>query len=292
MISRRGVVCVFFLKDMDDDDSLTDGRNVDGADNSTTALHAHLRERRLEMLRVRLPNREFGNIKNEAERRLAASRIAFCQILLPPCCGRLENGMFSPEWIQCGDDDLTPSPENADEDPYDVSGCLIARGRGEVEDIHRASFKGTQLDGGGWSLARLGGIPARDYEPVALKDLTLFTLREFARDHEWRFLLKVPLSPPEGVSDNQPAVLLYFGKASGKSPSAEHYPLDEHLRDVAKYATALAVRIGLPQRIESALELAGKFHDLGKQELIWQKAAGNLNNDGSLRAGTAVAKSI
>jgi CRISPR-associated endonuclease/helicase Cas3 len=236
--------------------------------------------------------REFGNIKNEAERRLAASRIAFCQILLPPCCGKVENGMFSPDWIQCDDQDLAPPGENAGKDPYDVSGCLVARGRGEVEDIHRASFKGTQLDGGDWSLARLGGIPALHYAPVTLNDLTLSTLREFARDHQWQFLLKVPLSPPEGVSDNRSVALLYFGKTSRKSPSKEHYPLDEHLSDVAQYAKTLAVRVGLPQRIESALELAGKFHDLGKEELIWQKAAGNLRNDGSLHAGTAVAKSI
>src|ERR1700733_966399 len=41
---------------MDDDDSLTDGGNVDGADNSTAALHAHLPKRTLEMLKVRLPH--------------------------------------------------------------------------------------------------------------------------------------------------------------------------------------------------------------------------------------------
>jgi hypothetical protein len=31
MISRRGVVCVFFFKDMDDDDFLSGGCYVDGA---------------------------------------------------------------------------------------------------------------------------------------------------------------------------------------------------------------------------------------------------------------------
>ena len=42
---------------MDADDSLTNGRDVDGTDNSTTPLHAHLPKRTFEMLYVRLPNR-------------------------------------------------------------------------------------------------------------------------------------------------------------------------------------------------------------------------------------------
>ncbi len=56
MILPAGCCLRLFCKDMNDDDSLTNGRNVDGTDNSTTTLHAHLPKRTLEMLHVRLPN--------------------------------------------------------------------------------------------------------------------------------------------------------------------------------------------------------------------------------------------
>jgi CRISPR-associated endonuclease/helicase Cas3 len=236
--------------------------------------------------------REFGSIKSDAERRLAAARVAFCKILFPPGCGTLVKGMFSPEWTQCDDEGLSSPDAHAGKDPYDVSGCLVARELGEIDDTHRASFKGTQLDSGEWSLERFGGIPRLQYVPLTLKDLALPTLRGFASHHQWRFLLKVPLNPPEGASDDRSVALLYFGKARDKKLSTEVYPLHDHLCEVAQYAKALAIGIGLPQQIASALELAGKFHDLGKGEMIWQKAAGNLSNDGSLSAGTAVAKSI
>lgn len=236
--------------------------------------------------------REFASITSDAERRLAAARIAFCKILLPPGCGRLVKGMFSPEWTQCDDEGLSSADAQVEKDPYDVSGCLVARELGEIEDTHRASFKGTQLDSGEWSLERFGGIPRLQYIPEILKDLTLRTLYEFAGNHRWRFLLKIPLNSTEGASDARPVALLYFGKARDKKLSTEVYPLDDHLCEVARFAKALAIGIGLPQQIASALELAGKFHDLGKGEVIWQKAAGNFSNDGSLSTGTAVAKSI
>ena len=45
-----------FFKDMDDNDPLTNCCNVDGAGNSTSAFHAHLPERTLEMLYIRFAN--------------------------------------------------------------------------------------------------------------------------------------------------------------------------------------------------------------------------------------------
>jgi CRISPR-associated endonuclease/helicase Cas3 len=235
---------------------------------------------------------DFASFKSEAERRLAAARIAFCKVLLPPGCGSLVKGMFSPEWTQCDGDGLSLSEGQTEKDPYDVSGCRIARELGEIEDTHRASFKGTQLASGEWSLERFGGIPRLQYNPITLKDLTLLTLRGFAREHQWRFLLKVPLNPPEGSSDARPVALLYFGEARDRKRSTEVCPLDDHLCEVAEYAKALAIGVGLSHEIASALEFAGKFHDLGKREVIWQKAAGNFSNDGNLISGKAVAKSI
>ena len=235
---------------------------------------------------------DFDGIKDDAGRRPASTRIAYCQILLPPGCGRLQNGMFSPDWTEHDNEALRSLAGDADNDPYDVSGCVVRHGRGEIDDLHRASFKATQLDDGSWSLVRLGGIPGYHYPPIILQDLTLSTLRDFASGHQWRFLLDVPLNPLEGDPNERLAALLYFGKANVKTISKDYYPLNDHLSEVAGYAKALAVRAGLSQQIASALEFAGRFHDLGKDELIWQKAAGNLNNDGSLRAGTAVAKSL
>ena len=54
----------------------------------------------------------------------------------------------------------------------------------------------------------------------------------------------------------------------------------EHDGDVERYARELAEKIGLPYELVSALGIAGKKHDEGKNRDWWQAAIGNAN-DGS-----------
>jgi CRISPR-associated endonuclease/helicase Cas3 len=54
----------------------------------------------------------------------------------------------------------------------------------------------------------------------------------------------------------------------------------EHDGDVERYARELAEKIGLPSELVSALGIAGKKHDEGKNRDWWQAAIGNTN-DGS-----------
>jgi CRISPR-associated endonuclease/helicase Cas3 len=68
--------------------------------------------------------------------------------------------------------------------------------------------------------------------------------------------------------------------------------IDKHCADVADLVKKLAGYAGLPEELALALQRAGQLHDLGKQEKIWQKAAGNLRMDGTLEKGVPVAKPI
>ena len=52
----------------------------------------------------------------------------------------------------------------------------------------------------------------------------------------------------------------------------------EHDGDVERYARELAEKIGLPSELVSALGIAGKKHDEGKNRDWWQAAIGNAND--------------
>jgi CRISPR-associated endonuclease/helicase Cas3 len=51
--------------------------------------------------------------------------------------------------------------------------------------------------------------------------------------------------------------------------------LDEHLRWAAEEAESIACRLSLPPEIASALVIAAKVHDLGKNREAWQRAIGH-----------------
>lgn len=219
---------------------------------------------------------EFGKVENETKRRKLVGEIAYCQILLPPGCGRLDYGMFSAEWVE------------READQADTFGCDASS---EKRYVNRAAFIRIYQADGTWSPKRLGGaVNNADLAALASPDLSLPELRRFASSHGWRFLLRVPLELPDGDTDAAPSELLYFGEAKQQvRPAGDVCLLDRHLSDVSQHAKALAQRLGLPGDIASAIEAAGRLHDLGKYEEIWQKAAGN---DGANYKGPAVAKSI
>jgi CRISPR-associated endonuclease/helicase Cas3 len=105
-----------------------------------------------------------------------------------------------------------------------------------------------------------------------------------------QFQLEVLLEDEAGGSST---ALLYFGKARSKAESASTVFIDDHCLAIADLAKKLAVCAGLSEEVASALQLAGQFHDLGKQEPIWQRAAGNpLMVNGTFKYGKPIAKPV
>lgn len=89
------------------------------------------------------------------------------------------------------------------------------------------------------------------------------------------------LKADEAGEDNEEEVRRYLllsrkvedglpGKGSNDMPS-----VTEHCSDVAQHARAMAESFGLCESLQEAFEIAGKYHDIGKEEDRWQIAAGH-----------------
>lgn len=48
-----------------------------------------------------------------------------------------------------------------------------------------------------------------------------------------------------------------------------------HTNQVTRYAKAIGAKLGLPADLQKAIELAARFHDLGKKRELWQRSIGN-----------------
>jgi CRISPR-associated endonuclease/helicase Cas3 len=231
----------------------------------------------------------FAEIKNDSDRRRALAEIAFCQLILPPGCGSISDGMFIPLWS--ANEETKSDIRDKKPNDYDVSGCVWEKGEGKViANSDRASHRATKNEDGRWTIRRLGVLE----EEVELQDdLELETLHNFAAAHDWRFLLKIAPEPPEDDTGESETALLYFGKAREKTKSVPVLPLDKHCADVADRVKKVARCAGLPEELVLALQRAGQLHDRGKQEDIWQKAAGNpRKKDGTFEKGKPVAKPV
>jgi CRISPR-associated endonuclease/helicase Cas3 len=228
--------------------------------------------------------------------RKAVAKIAYCQLILPIGCGRLENGMFSPEWAPevNGASVLPSEAEPEDSVRYDVSGFQTVRKEKGLEYIEaRSCFLSMRSVGTNeWSLKRLGYLPGKGCRPQVLEPFD-GSIRDFAEENGWQFPpLKVE-PEREGDSETEPSLLLYyFRKARPQANATSTLFLKDHLSDVGRMARELGQQLGLEPHLLQALELAGKFHDVGKGELIWQAAARNIDRQGGLIRGTAVAKPI
>jgi CRISPR-associated endonuclease/helicase Cas3 len=194
----------------------------------------------------------------------AIKELAYCQLILPPGCGKLEHGMFEPEWL------AVPPNEYI---PFDVSGVQL-REDNAVFPEERASYIATPIDEKAWSLKRMGGRPDAVYEIEQLPEWNRSQLDKFAREHDWRFLLEVKPEREEksSISDWR---LVYFGPIYQKKTELKKLSVDQHNSEVTRLAGAIASKLNLPSQYLQALKTSGKLHDLGKKEPIWQKAAGN-----------------
>jgi CRISPR-associated endonuclease/helicase Cas3 len=230
------------------------------------------------------------DLKTErAQRERAIADIAYSQLVLPAGCGRISDGMFDPRRSANGETDTENGEKNGDD--YDVSGRVWKKDEGEIigkviNNPDRASYRATKNEDGAWAVTRLG---AAEEETELLKDMELESLHTFAAAHGWRFRLKI--APKNDIGDSETA-LLYFGKARENTESVQVVFVDEHCAKVARVVKEIAVSAGLSEEIALALQRAGQLHDLGKQESIWQRAAGNLRTDGTLEKGKAVAKPV
>lgn len=194
------------------------------------------------------------------------NEIVYSQLIVPPGCGALKNGMFSPEVI------------SADNTAYDVAGCKNGDAPDQVVyDEQRACYRAVPAVEGGWSLERLGSVAEeqRQRERIFRKNLEPKTLRDFAKDRDWRLLLAVEPEAEEDDESRVPFVLLYFRHAGAAKSAASTVYLKDHLAAVAEQAYNLGTRLGFGKEVVQALKLAGELHDSGKGRGIWQNAVGN-----------------
>jgi CRISPR-associated endonuclease/helicase Cas3 len=207
-----------------------------------------------------------------------AEQLRYSQLILPPGCGWLNQGMFSPE----------PPDANGSASliPYDLAGCELDETAQEAGyNAKRACYRATQVEDG-WQLQRLGGVHAEKREqPILLTNLET-ELNNFAAECGWRLLFRLDADATESKEEAETAVLLYFKPAVQKAAATSAVFLQEHSDAVAAKAAGLAEKLDFSDgEIARALVLAGKCHDLGKRAEIWQLAAGNRNG------GPALAKS-
>ncbi|WP_459555320.1 type I-G CRISPR-associated helicase/endonuclease Cas3g [Lacunimicrobium album] len=112
---------------------------------------------------------------------------------------------------------------------------------------------------------------------------------------QWKLKRTIWLNDDDSSSNEDPAAAQ---KSSGwywyvvmkededaRSPVEQQ--LDEHLALAEKYAQSLVKTIGLEQSLQTAVTLAAKYHDLGKNRALWQRSIGNT----FFREGVVLAKS-
>ncbi|MEP0847599.1 MAG: type I-U CRISPR-associated helicase/endonuclease Cas3 [Phycisphaerae bacterium] len=87
---------------------------------------------------------------------------------------------------------------------------------------------------------------------------------------------------PDGDDDAEPPVIEYrLAKGPEREPG-ERVPLDKHNEAVSEAARRIGTALGLDGLLVEALRLAGKWHDMGKRRVLWQRYADNENGAGPI----------
>ena len=168
----------------------------------------------------------------------AKERIHHCTVLLPPDAGGLERGF------------LDGKAEHAD----DVA---------DIFDDHAQQWRRVRV----W-----------DTDPK-IKDKT----------KGMRLILKIDTQSTDDATEDEkgeePAPVkrfwLWYEKpnaadSEGSAYEQEPVDLEAHNRQVSSIAREFGQKLGLHPEMIQANELAGRFHDLGKKRVIWQRSIGNF----------------
>jgi CRISPR-associated endonuclease/helicase Cas3 len=167
-------------------------------------------------------------------------------VLLPPQAGGLKDGLLDPT--------STTADDVADQWFADKAKTIPRRRRFRSDQPQPEFVKGMRL------------VREIDLRPNADEEETLTEIEE-SGDSEapvagryWRWYVR-PLSADDDASKT----------------AQEPVPWQDHTDQVTAYAKAIAGKLNLPAELQKALELAGRFHDLGKRRELWQRSIGNPN---------------
>ena len=114
------------------------------------------------------------------------------------------------------------------------------------------------------------------------------------------FVKSIAIRIPDNATDDDDdkaskRLILYQHRdaiaANNPADAKFHQTLAEHHTRIKADMENMAKRLALPTEIQSALAIAAKLHDCGKEAAVWQEYAQNANPDGSLKCGEVLAKS-
>lgn len=184
----------------------------------------------------------------------AEERLRNALLLLPPGVGRLEGGMLA-----AGDGDAAV--------PYDVA---------EARGGRRARFI-AEAEDGGWRFRRLGAegehrMEGEDFEAAC---------GAVAEAEGLALAAAIDLTAGED-EDAAERLLTYWKEKAPERAGGAAVLLEDHTEAVAATARMLGGKLGLPEEVVAALELAGRWHDRGKSRRIWQEAMGQKEGEAAV----------
>jgi len=174
------------------------------------------------------------------EKKDARERIQYCTVLLPPEAGGLdENGFLSPDSISAND--VADEWLDEDDKPRRLRISSDALRPDKMEGMRLVVEIDTQAGEDEQEGTEPGGAERRPPE------------RRY-----WRWYVR-----PRSADDDASKTAL------------QEIRLSAHTNQVGEYARRIGAALDLPGDMQVALELAGRFHDLGKRRELWQRSIGN-----------------
>src|SRR5579864_6332844 len=166
-------------------------------------------------------------------------------VLLPPSAGGLREGVLS--------GDSAMADDVADEWFADKDKLIHRRRRFRSDDPRPGRVKDMRL-------IRQIDLKLDDEDESAGQALTEEAVQSGAPDHGryWRWYVR-----PRSADDD------------GTKTAQDPVRLDDHTKQVTCYAKRIAVKVA--PELQDVIELAARFHDLGKKREVWQRGIGNLN---------------
>ena len=176
--------------------------------------------------------------------------------------------------------------------PDDIGGLLLPQGTIDPKTAHLPAKDAETLD--------VGIVPPNCPEEKLSGYVYMSTDEEDidnpSADLPPGFAERIAILIPDNPDDETPKRLILYQhrKAIAEDSPADakfRQTLAEHHARIKADMENMAQRLALPPEIQSALAIAAKLHDCGKEAAVWQEYAQNANPDGSLKCGEALAKS-